>query len=432
MVDLTDKYVGKELRMAGHSGLLNPNYAFLINEIGNYDYFVLQGGTRSGKTWAVCDFIHDLTLGYKGMQINTVRQSRPVVSTTTLDTFKKAGNARDIYDGNLLNLTSLFYTKNDNTVSFIGADDEEKARGRESDILYCNEAPELPWEVFNQLDTRCKGKTIMDYNPSMPDSWVYNNILTQEKVALLKTTFADNPHITQKQLDKIEWARINDPDWYRVFGLGERGEVKGQIYSNWKRIADELFPRDANLFVVDFGFSQDPCCIAQFKIEGQTLWARECVYDLGVDNIDIMIHLFFLGVNANTTVIADSAEPKSISEIRNGRKYDPDFLYGRAAELGYEFRSTEHKNRLLKQVEEGYNVIGAIKGNDSIRSGIQKVQQYEVLLTDGSNGAWGEYSRYKWKEDRFTGKSTREAIDAFNHFCDCLRYAAQSVGRITF
>lgn len=428
MVDLTEKYVGKELRLGGN--IVNPNYAFLVEEIANYNYLVMQGGTRSGKTYSTIEFLWDMMEGYKGIDITITRKSLPVIKSTVLKDFTSIGTDRDIYSIGNHNQTESVYRQNMNTVSFIGADDEEKARGRAQDILYTNEGPELSWDVFDQLDMRTKSKVIIDFNPSYPDSWVYDNILTREDCALIKTTFKDNPFVTPKQLAKLEWMRLNDPDRYRIFGFGERGEIKGQIYNNWVSINEDAFPKDANIFVIDFGFSQDPAVIAQFKVDGHTIYAKQRVYDIGVDNVDLMIHLFFFGCNDNSIIIADGAEPKSISELRNGRKYDKEYITDRAATLGYEFRSEDHVAKLLARLEEGFVINPAIKGGDSIRNGIQKVLQYEVLLTEDSNHAWAEYTKYKWKEDKFTGKSTREAIDAHNHFCDCLRYLCQSIGRL--
>lgn len=428
MVDLTDYYVGKDLRLDGRT--VNPNYAFLVNEIANYNYLVMQGGTRSGKTYSTIDYFWDLISGYRGIEITIARQSMPTIKGTVLKDFLEIGNKRDLYSSTNHNQTESIYRQDKNLVAFIGADDEEKARGRGQDILYTNEGPELSWDVFDQLDMRTKSKVIIDYNPSYPDSWVYDKILTRDDCALIKTTYKDNPFVTPKQLQKLEWMRINDPDRYRIYGLGERGEIKGQIYNNWRAIPESSFPKDANIFVIDFGFSHDPACISQFKVEGQTIYAKERVYDVGVDNVAIMIHLFFFGCNSESIIIADGAEPKSISEIRNGRGYDKEYLLNRVADLGYEFRSDDHVKMFLARMEEGFVVNPAIKGGDSIRNGIQKVCQYEVLLTDESNNAWAEYTKYKWKEDKHTGRSTREAVDAFNHFCDTLRYLVLSIGRL--
>lgn len=428
MVDLTDKYVGKECVLDGE--VVNPNYAFLINEINNYDYLVMQGGTRSGKTYSTMMYFWDCIEAYKGLDITVCRQSMPTIKGTVLKDFIEIGNKRGIYSVSNHNQTESVYRKDMNSLSFIGADDEEKARGRGQTILYANEAPELSWEVFDQLDMRTTGKTIIDYNPSYPDSWVYENILTRDDCALIRTTYKDNPFVSPKQIAKLEWMRINDPDRYRIYGLGERGEVKGQIYSNWRAIKEDAFPRDANAFVIDFGFSQDPAVIAKFKHEGHTIWAKQLVYEIGLDNVDLMIHLFFNGANDSSMIIADGAEPKSISELRNGRKFEEEYITEKAAKLGYEFRGRDHVAKLMERLGRGFYVNPAIKGNDSIKNGIQKVCQHEILITEDSNDAWKEYTLYKYKEDRHTGRTTRIPIDAHNHFCDSLRYYVSSIGRL--
>jgi phage terminase large subunit len=428
MVDLTEKYVGKDLRLNGQ--LVNPNYAFLVNEIENYDYLVMQGGTRSGKTYSTVEFLWDIIDGYSGITTSIARQSMPTIKGTVLKDFIDIGTKRDLYNLSSHNQTEAVYRQNKNVLSFLGAEDEEKARGRGQDILYANEGPELLWDVFDQLDMRTTGKVIIDYNPSYPDSWIYNNILTRDSCALLKTTYKDNPFVTKKQLAKLEWMKIHDPDKYRIYGLGERGEIKGQIYQNWRSIREDAFPKDANIWVIDFGYSQDPAAISRFKFEPRTIYAREEVYQVGLDNIDLAIHLFFKGANANSTIIADSSEPKSIGELRNGWGLEQDYIYEKTEALGYSFQDDYQMDKLQDSLRNGLTIVGATKGSDSIRNGIQKVKQYEVLLTEDSSNAWSEQTKYKYKEDPHTGKSTKTPIDAHNHFCDTLRYAALSHGRI--
>lgn len=428
MVDLTEKYVGKELVLDGK--IVNPNYAFLVNEIGNYRIFALQGSTRSGKTYSVLQYIWDNIEAFNGMKYTVTRQSMPTLKGTVLPDFQEIGYARGIYSKKDHNLSDSIYRYNGNEVDFFGAEDEEKVRGRKRNLLYMNEAPELGWEIVKQLLWRTEDIIILDYNPSYAESWVYDNILTRDDCAFLKTTYKDNPFLTKGQIDEIEWMRINSPDDYKIYGLGERGEIKGQIYNNWRKIKDKAFPLDARAFVIDFGFSQDPAVIAQFKHEGQTIYAKSLVYEIGLDNIDLMIHLFFNGANDSSIIIADGAEPKAISEIRNGRRFERNYVEEKAANLGFEFRSKDHVQSLMDRLRKGFYVNPAIKGPDSVRNGIQKVRQYEVLLTEGSTQAWSEYTKYKYKMDPHTGKTTRVPIDADNHFADTLRYYTQSIGRL--
>jgi len=122
MVDLTDYYVGKDLRLDGRT--VNPNYAFLVNEIANYNYLVMQGGTRSGKTYSTIDYFWDLISGYRGIEITIARQSMPTIKGTVLKDFLEIGNKRDLYSSTNHNQTESIYRQDKNLVAFIGADDE--------------------------------------------------------------------------------------------------------------------------------------------------------------------------------------------------------------------------------------------------------------------------------------------------------------------
>lgn len=432
MIDLTEKYVSLSKKFAEKGQLFNPNYLFLKNEMGKYRYYLLQGGTRSGKTVATVQTLWQMMDTYAGVEYSIVRESMPTLKATVLTDLIDWGIKAGLYKESLHNKTEGWYkdTKG-NKIDFIGAEDEEKLRGRKRDILYVNEAGNLNWEVIEQLRTRTTGVIIMDYNPSYPESWIYDRIMPREDCAFIRTTYKDNPHLTAHQLSDIEDMRINDPDRYRIYGMGERGLIRGQIYSNWIEIDNRQFPKDANILAVDFGYSSDPCAIVKAKIDGRALYAKEEVYRTGMGNIDVGIALFFAGYTDKFTLIADSAEPKSIGELRNGWDLTDDYVAERAADLGYEFESREQFQRLQHRLRNGFIVHGAVKGPDSVRMGIQKLQQYSVMATRGSGNLWKEYPKYKWKEDKYTGKLLRAPDPACaDHILDTLRYIAQSHGRI--
>src|SRR5690606_25727562 len=221
----------------------------------------------------------------------------PTLKGTVMQDFIDIGYKRKLYRKANHNLTESIYRHEGNMVRFFGADDEEKIRGRKRDILYMNEAPELSWDVVQQLLWRTSSKIIIDYNPSMLDSWVYDKILTRDDCVFIKTTYKDNPFLTKGHIADLEWMRVNDPEQYLIFGLGEKGEVKGQVYKHWKRIRDNAFPVSANVFVVDFGYSPDPTCISSFKFDGFDVYCKELVYQKELLYIDIAIHLFYQGYN---------------------------------------------------------------------------------------------------------------------------------------
>ena len=161
-------------------------------------------------------------------------------------------------------------------------------------LLFCVAVLALDWKVVEQLLWRTEYKIIMDYNPSYPESWMYDNILARKDCAFIVTTYADNPHLTAGQRAEIDWMRENDPDTYRVYGLGQRGELRGQIYKNWKHIA-ELPKEYPSTFVIDWGYANDPACIAEFKTHNRAIYGKEHLYQTGLHNIHLGIKLVLCG-----------------------------------------------------------------------------------------------------------------------------------------
>src|SRR5690606_39888212 len=157
----------------------------------------------------------------------------------------------------------------------------------------------------------------------------------------------------------------------------------------------------------------------------------QVVYETGLNNLAILVHLFFAGYNEEKghILIADSANPKDISDLRHGLGYTEDAIAEMVAKLGYSVQYTGEFERLVAMVRSGVYIVGAIKGPGSIRSGIKKVKDFEIFITDSSHETWRESTLYKYKKDKFTGKYTLEPMDKDNHSADCIRYVALAEGR---
>lgn len=442
MVDLTDTYVnkdwfipdGEDSKGNPKKKRISPNLAFLMNEINDFDTFVFQGATRSGKTYAILMYIWNFIDNYyPDISVTVVRQSMPVLKGTVIPDFIDIGKMAGLYDKSNHNLTDQIYTHKGNTVSFVAAENIEKLKGRKQDIVYFNEAPELSWGQVQQLLFRTTGKKFYDYNPSYPESWMYDNILTRDNVAFIKTTYQDNPFLSQAQIDEIEWMKINDPQQYVIYGLGERGESANQVYNNFRKIRDEHFPdREAKVWGVDFGFTQDPTAIAKSRFIDNKIYVKEIAYERGLQNYDIMILLWLNGYKDDEhTLIVDSANPQDISVMRNGIDLKDDFILNRIYQLGYE-KPTDEEFASLRKFMQGITVYGAIKPPGSILSGINKLRGYQVFAPQSSTSLWKEYSNYKWMVDRLTGKPINKPIDKHNHLLDLIRYKAICEGRYFF
>lgn len=433
-IDYTDDYVGYDI-YDDEGKFINPNLALLLDKFSEHDVFVLQGGTRSGKTYNVILYFLVTMMVTSGVDYVIVRQSTPTLKRTVVKDFIEIATNLGIYDDRFFNKTDLIFSYNRNTLQFISGEDESKLRGVKSHVLYINEAPELSWESVQQLLFRNTNKVIYDYNPSYGESWLYDNILIRESVAFLKTTYKDNPYVTQKQIEEIESLAMTDPEGYRAFGLGERIELSGTVYNNFVAIEPENFPYEkCNVFVVDFGFSPDPTAITkQYHTDGLDIFVTELMYMNEARTEDILIALYVGGHKDNIhTLIGDGADPKMIADLRYGI---PDIsietLIDRMGQLGILGAYEKELLEVQKFCQLGVNIIGsgAIRGAGSIKAGIRAVKRHILKVPTTDENIWHESKRYMYKMDRQTGKFTGEPINNYDHLMDTIRMGVLGRGR---
>jgi len=371
---------------------INPNLAFIDKQIKRERkrLVVLQGGTRSGKTYATLHWLIRQALEHKaGMVVSIVRATLPSLKATALRDFVEILTELELYDEANHNKTEQIYTLNTNTFEFFSIDNAQKIRGRKRDILFINEANELELEDYRQLAFRTIGPIILDYNPSMFEHWIYDFIHPREDAALLITTYKDNPNLPESIIREIQELENADPEYFKVFGLGERGQLSGLVFTNWEKVP--AIPPDARFmgYGQDFGFSADPAALVGVWQMNKELYVRELVYDRGLTNQDLAKKYIDNGVSRSSEVIADSAEPKSIEEIR----------------------------RL------GFNIKPAAKGADSIRASIDILRRFKINITADSPNMLKEFGTYTWRKDK-QGKQLDEPVDFNNHAIDALRYFA--------
>lgn len=350
---------------------------------------VHQGGTYSGKTFSILAAIHQ----YLDVEREGERLVTSVVSCTM--PHLKRGALRDFQEitQHLGGFGS--WQKSDNIfrigggiIEFFSADDDGKVRGGKRDILFVNEGNLINYERYRQLAMRTRQTVIIDYNP-VAEFWCHEHILKRQDILFKRSTYLDNPATPKKVIDDIERLKDIDPELYRIYALGLTGNIQGLIYSNFELVNE--FPAECKrvCYGLDFGFSNDPTALVKFGYLHGEIFAEELIYETGLTNQDIARKFRELNIYQGAEIFADSAEPKSIEEIRR----------------------------------EGFNIRPAQKGPDSIRHGINLIKQHKVNLTKSSTNMDKERRNYRWKEDR-DGNATDKPIDAFNHGLDALRYAA--------
>ena len=347
---------------------------------------VEQGGTRSGKTynillWLIFNYCNANT----GKTVTICRKTFPAVRGTVMRDFFEILKEYDLYFEELHSKSTNEYFINGNRIEFISLDQPQKIRGRKRDLLFINECNELYYEDFQQLIFRTIDNIILDFNPSDEFHWIYDKVLTRDDVEFYQTSYKDNPFLPQSLIDEIERLRDTDENYWRVYGLGERGQSRSLVYS-FKTIKD--IPATAKLLGrgLDFGFSNDATAVVETYIEGNNMYVRELLYRTGMTNQDIGREFQRLGLDRRDEIWADSAEPKSIEEI----------------------------------YRMGWNIKKTFKG--AINIGIDMVRRHNLYVTEDSVNTIKELRNYKYVEDK-NGNLTNKPIDLFNHSLDALRYS---------
>jgi len=365
-------------------GIANPNFTFLKETVPLQRWTLLQGGTRSGKTFSAIYYIIWLCERYKGLEIDILRDTYTALKATVWKDFKQVLVKHSLYNPLHHNKTDKMYNLNGNVISYYGCDDPGKVHGRSRDILWLNECNQLDEETIDQLSARTRHKIIGDYNPALPTEHWLDSYIDQYKPII--TTYLDNPHLTEDQIADIESKRNNEY-WWIVYGTGERTKPVGVIFNNWtEREFDESLPF---CYGMDFGYVNDPTTLVKVAKCNKTMkmYVKEFMYDKGLSTKQISTLLTQL-IDPSETVIADNAEPRLIQELRD---------------LGHEVHPCK-------------------KGKDSIRNGITQMQDYEICVDPNSHNIKKELNNYRWH-----AKIHNQPVDDYNHLIDAIRYASDEL-----
>lgn len=293
---------------------------------------------------------------------------------------------------------------NGSLIACSGADDPEKLKSLESfDVVWKEEATEFTEADHLNIDAAIKSdrrKIIDTYNP-IPLTPDYSSYLkrtfwdeTNPDALCIKTTYRDNARfLPAHYINSLERLRETNPKLWDMWANGNYVTLEGVIFDNWDTV--DAVPTEGGIhflgYGLDFGFSDDPAALVAIWQRGTDVWIEEKLYRTGCTNPDLCSAFKELGMKKTDTIIADSAEPKSIEEIHRA----------------------------------GWNVHPAVKGADSVRAGINRMKSLKIHVVRGSSNLIKELSAYSWKKDR-DGKALAEPVDAFNHAIDACRYRINS------
>jgi phage terminase large subunit len=353
---------------------------------------IFQGGSRSGKSWALMQYcLYLITTETKPITISIVRKTLPALKRSVLRDFNIIAKSLGVYYMGEFNKTELVFNYNGHTIEFFSADDAQKIRGSTREVLWCEECNELNIEDFRQLSMRTKREILMSFNPSDPVHFIYD-LCERDDADLFVSTYRDNKFIAPEVKKELERLKKRDPDFWRVYGEGQRAVFsQRQIFRDWNYIDESEFPDELDWFMgCDFGYTNDPTAICLIAKKNDKVFVKEVLYKTGMTNRDIANHLKSLGLD-DLLMYCDSAEPKSVEELR----------------------------------QMGILAKPAIKGAGSINAGISLMKEFDFYVSNKATNVKSEQMKYVWEELK-DGTIINKAVDRDNHAMDCLRYGLYS------
>lgn len=385
----------------------------------NSRYVILMGGRGAGRSTVASQYANAKLVAPEYFRCAIMRFILGDIRNSIYREITDRAEENEILKALKINESTMTIEHGANSINAVGfkkssGDQKSKLKSLANyNCVIIEEADEIPEEDFMQLDDSLrtiKGdiKIILLLNPPAKTHWIIKRWFELEDseqsgfflpklrpeikdTVYIRSSYEDNiQNISPASIAQYENYKETKPTHYWNMIKGYVPEVvKGKIYSNWIQI--EGVPHEARLerYGLDFGYSNDPTTvIAIYRYNGGFIF-DEIMYRKGMLNKPIAD---FLLSQPQSLIVADSAEPKSIGELQT----------------------------------YGLQVVGAKKGSDSIRYGIQTVQQQRISVTKRSVHLWEEYENYSWMEDK-DGTIINEPKPGYDHCMDSIRYAIKNI-----
>lgn len=362
-------------------------------------YVAVRGGQGSSKTFSILTILINHASSKANRNIYVVSAELTKMRETVIKDFVFIMSEAGIFNPDNFLAGTLYKYPNGSTIKFLGLDKEDVGKGLRSHVVYFNEVNKVNQETFRQMASR-SDKIYLDYNPDA-EFYVDTDILTRSDCDFIQLTFKDNECLKEGERDEIlnyynqgynSDGTVKNKYWanlWQVYGLGNIGNLIGVIFENWKEV-DEI-PKDAEFIAygMDFGFTADPTTLTAVYRYNSELYLDELLYKTKLTNSDIIKEFERLGIKRQDMIVADSAEPKSIEDIRRA----------------------------------GYRIEGAKKGADSIKNGLDTLLRHPINVTKRSTNLKTELRTYRWANDK-DGKQTNVPESGNDHAIDGIRYVA--------
>jgi len=352
---------------------------------GDKRFIINEGGSRSSKTYSLCQLMIIYCLQNNNKVVSVIRKTFPALRATVLRDFIEILKDIGLYKQEAHNKSEHIYTfANGSMIEFFSVDDEQKIRGRKRDIAWCNEANELFFDDYTQLNMRTEDKLIFDYNPSDSASWLYE--LPKDESILIKSTYRDNPFLPESIKLQIEDLKRTDEALYQIYALGEKATSKSNIYSNWSFVTHRPAKFVKYVYGIDFGYNHPTALIRVYYCDND-IYIEPVIYESYLTTTMLIEKLNTLGIEQTVTILADYSRPEIIQEMNIA----------------------------------GYDVQNA---NKVVKKGIDNVKTFGVICQD-DKAIKREYENYKWK--KIADFITDEPVKLFDDAMDAIRYATTHI-----
>ena len=350
-----------------------------------------QGGTRSGKTYSIIQGLIEFCYKNKNANatISICRKTGPSLTASVYRDFISILETEGLYDKNSLSLKRLEYRLFGNLIEFFSVDDAYKVRGRKRDVLFLNEANEMSLEDWRQLTLRTKYKIIIDYSRSDEYHWIYEEVIPRKDATFYKSTYLDNPFLDENTVKEIEQYKNIDENYWRVYGLGERGLSAAIIFEKFEITDQYDLVNFEEVFGLDFGYNHPTALVGVKKDDDyRNIYIKEFLYERFLTSDTLASRI--AGKNLKIySLFADGSRPEQIKALS----------------------------------DQGIYAGSADQSANSVYESILNLKKYNMYVDKDSVNLLKELRSYKWKVGK-DGKKLDEPVKKNDHAIDAMRYAS--------
>lgn len=360
-----------------------------------FNVYVFEGGSRSSKTYSLIQFfiVYAISNWQRPNRIVIARKKSTWLSSTVWTDFKNILLDIGLYNVCRINNTLKTIQMYSTSFEFVGLDDVQRLHGLTTDIFWINEAMEASKDDFDQLEQRCARFSVLDYNPSAEEHWIYENVCPREDCFFDHSTMLDNPFIPANMRRKIESYEPTEYNYsqgtadkrkWLIYGLGKRAKIEGLIFENYTVIKEIPIWVKRRWYGLDFGYTNDPTACSENGFLDNAIYIDEKFYRTNMLSSDIIKEFKRM---PKLNIWSESADPRLIAEIYNA----------------------------------GFNIRPVSKYHGSVEAGIDFMKSKKIYITEGSINAKKELDNYTYQQDK-NGKWLNIPVDDFNHIIDEVRY----------